>query len=69
MMSPSDLVQQPAADAAQPALTRFWSDRLAPALLSAVLGAVLLFGAGFSSKIELHNAAHDGRHSAGFPCH
>ena len=69
MMSPSDQIQPLAAGAEQPALTRFWRDRLAPALLSASLGAVLLFGVGFSSKIELHNAAHDGRHSAGFPCH
>jgi len=29
----------------------------------------LIYGAGFASKVELHNAAHDGRHSAGFPCH
>jgi cobalt transporter subunit CbtB len=68
MLPTSDLLQNHAA-AANPAVTSFWSDRLAPALLSAMLGAVLLFGAGFSSKIELHNAAHDGRHSAGFPCH
>ncbi|EJN06949.1 CbtB domain-containing protein [Herbaspirillum sp. YR522] len=46
-----------------------WRDRIAPSLLAFALGAALIYGAGFASKIELHNAAHDGRHSAGFPCH
>jgi len=44
-------------------------DKLIPALCAAGLGAVLLFGAGFASMEALHNAAHDSRHSAGFPCH
>lgn len=44
-------------------------DRIAPSLLAFALGAALIYGAGFASKVELHNAAHDGRHSAGFPCH
>ncbi len=46
-----------------------WRDRIAPSLLAFALGAALIYGAGFASKVELHNAAHDGRHSAGFPCH
>jgi len=49
--------------------SRLWQDRLLPALLACVLGAALIYAAGFASKVELHNAAHDGRHSAGFPCH
>ncbi len=40
-----------------------------PALLAAVLGLALLYAAGFSDIAPLHNAAHDGRHSASFPCH
>jgi cobalt transporter subunit CbtB len=44
-------------------------ERLVQALCAASLGAVLLFGAGFASMETLHNAAHDSRHSAGFPCH
>lgn len=44
-------------------------EKLVPALCAAGLGAVLLFGAGFASMQALHNAAHDSRHSAGFPCH
>ncbi|UPG72425.1 CbtB-domain containing protein [Roseomonas gilardii subsp. gilardii] len=39
------------------------------ALLSAALGAVLLWGVGFAHADALHNAAHDTRHSNGFPCH
>ena len=32
-----------------------------------VLGIVILYGAGFEPAA--HNAAHDMRHSQGFPCH
>jgi cobalt transporter subunit CbtB len=52
--------------ATHPAL---WRERVAPALFAAVLGAALLYGVGFSSTVQLHNAAHDSRHSAAFPCH
>jgi len=34
-----------------------------------LLGMVMLFGAGFVQTAEVHNAAHDARHSIGFPCH
>jgi cobalt transporter subunit CbtB len=30
---------------------------------------VLLYAAAFVQTPELHNAAHDTRHAAGFPCH
>jgi cobalt transporter subunit CbtB len=46
-----------------------WKGRIAPALLSCALGLVLLYAAGFAKTEALHDAAHDGRHSAGFPCH
>ncbi|MCX7100902.1 MAG: CbtB-domain containing protein [Methylobacter sp.] len=39
------------------------------AILCCVLGLTLLYAAGFSDIGPLHNAAHDGRHSASFPCH
>jgi cobalt transporter subunit CbtB len=55
-----------AAGAARPAL---WRERIAPALFVAGLGMVLLYGVGFAPTVELHNAAHDSRHSAAFPCH
>jgi len=40
--------------------------QLAGALL---LGFVILYAAGFVSTSAVHNAAHDMRHSQGFPCH
>lgn len=39
------------------------------ALMSAVLGVVLLWGVGFSHIEAVHNAAHDTRHANAFPCH
>ncbi len=35
----------------------------------AVLGAAVLFVAGFANAEALHNSTHDSRHVAGFPCH
>lgn len=34
-----------------------------------LLGAVIVYGAGFVQTSAVHNAAHDTRHSQGFPCH
>ncbi|MCE2509572.1 MAG: CbtB-domain containing protein [Alphaproteobacteria bacterium] len=42
---------------------------LGPALVAALLGFFLLFGAGFAPLAALHNAAHDTRHTFSFPCH
>ncbi|MBF7143856.1 MULTISPECIES: CbtB domain-containing protein [Pseudomonas] len=56
----SHLVAQPAATLAQ---------RIAAACLATVLGAGLVYFAGFSHLPAVHNAAHDTRHSAAFPCH
>ena len=44
-------------------------NRILPSLLAAILGLALIYGAGFAETAQLHNAAHDGRHSASFPCH
>jgi cobalt transporter subunit CbtB len=38
-------------------------------LVAAALGASLIYLAGFTEVPQVHNAAHDARHSAGFPCH
>lgn len=46
-----------------------WENRIVPALLAAGLGLALLYAAGFAEMPVLHNAAHDGRHAAAFPCH
>ena len=50
-------------------LTLPLSQRLILALGSCLLGAALIFLAGFAPVNALHNAAHDTRHSTGFPCH
>ncbi len=47
----------------------FWQDRILPAILVSLFAGLLLFMTGFAETPVLHNAAHDGRHAAGFPCH
>jgi cobalt transporter subunit CbtB len=56
----SHIITQPAATLAQ---------RVAAACFATVLGAGLVYFAGFSHLPTVHNAAHDTRHSAAFPCH
>lgn len=51
------------------AVTLPLSQRLVIAFGSILLGAALIFVAGFSHIEAMHNAAHDTRHSAAFPCH
>jgi cobalt transporter subunit CbtB len=36
---------------------------------SILMGLTLVYFAGFSHLNVIHNAAHDTRHSSGFPCH
>jgi cobalt transporter subunit CbtB len=43
--------------------------RLLPALAAAMLGLVVLFGVALANSDTIHNAAHDTRHAAAFPCH
>ncbi|MBV7495008.1 CbtB-domain containing protein [Pseudomonas sp. PDM24] len=45
------------------------SQRLTAACCASILGASLVYFAGFSHIEAVHNAAHDTRHSAAFPCH
>ena len=45
------------------------SSAVIPALAAALLGFFILYGVGFAAIPALHNAAHDARHSFGFPCH
>jgi cobalt transporter subunit CbtB len=35
----------------------------------ALMGATMVFFAGFAQSAALHDAAHDVRHATGFPCH
>jgi cobalt transporter subunit CbtB len=43
--------------------------RIIQAALAIVLGAFIIGMVGFSTIDIVHNAAHDVRHSNGFPCH
>ena len=52
-----------------PARPKAWMGSILPAVFAAAFGLLLIYGAGFAEMAEIHNAAHDGRHSAGFPCH
>ncbi|KJZ49294.1 MULTISPECIES: CbtB domain-containing protein [Pseudomonas] len=45
------------------------TQRLATAICASILGACLVYFAGFSHIEAVHNAAHDTRHSSAFPCH
>ncbi len=45
------------------------SSVLAQTLFVALVGLTLVFAAGFAQSQGLHDAAHDMRHSTGFPCH
>ena len=45
------------------------SQTMIAATLCAFLGMFMIWGVGFSHIAAAHNAAHDVRHSNGFPCH
>lgn len=45
------------------------SQTLIAAAMTAFLGVFMIWGVGFSHIEAFHNAAHDVRHSNGFPCH
>lgn len=45
------------------------SQRLIAGVLALVIGVFLVGGVGFASDMNIHNGAHDTRHSLGFPCH
>lgn len=45
------------------------SSVLLQSIFVALVGATLVFAAGFAHSQTLHDAAHDARHSTGFPCH
>jgi cobalt transporter subunit CbtB len=65
MSTNSETIKSPAAEVRARPQIRTWP----AALVALVLGTVILYGVGFASAPLLHNAAHDTRHSQGFPCH
>ncbi len=48
-----------------------FSQRITTGVIMLLAGSVLLFAVGFAqgSGNFMHNAAHDSRHAATFPCH
>ena len=57
------------ASALRGARTESRSSTLVAVLSAALIGLGLIWGVGFAGATVLHNAAHDARHAAGFPCH
>ena len=49
--------------------TRLVSARIISAVVAIALGMTILSVVGFAPNDFVHAAAHDVRHSAGFPCH
>lgn len=45
------------------------STALVQIVAAMTLGVALIFASGFAQSQTLHDAAHDMRHSTGFPCH
>ena len=45
------------------------SDKLKARILAIAFGTGIIFLVGFSHSTTVHNAAHDIRHTLGFPCH
>ena len=49
--------------------TRLVSARIISAVVAIALGMIIIAIVGFGPNDFIHAAAHDVRHSAGFPCH
>ncbi|HWK49725.1 MAG TPA: CbtB-domain containing protein [Steroidobacter sp.] len=65
-MAAKDLFASPAvADSVTPSLAQ----RKVAGLVSLFAGALCLYFVGFAPMAAVHNAAHDTRHGAAFPCH
>jgi len=52
------------ASAEAPALARAWQTAVV-----ALLGAFIVLAVGFAGLAQIHDAAHDTRHTMNFPCH
>ena len=44
-------------------------NRVTAGTVALLAGLFLIYMTGFAGSSVLHNAAHDTRHSVGFPCH
>jgi cobalt transporter subunit CbtB len=57
------------AGAAPRAVAELTASRAISIFAAALLGMFIVGGVGLSHIMAVHNAAHDYRHSMGFPCH
>ena len=55
--------------AATVASTQVRTRAMTAALAAMAFGALIVATVGFAGAMEIHNAAHDSRHSFAFPCH
>ena len=65
----SHTTEAPAAAGAGSSADSARRESLVAAALAAVLGALIVGIVGFAPLDVLHDAAHDVRHTNGFPCH
>ena len=52
-----------------PSASSLSSQRISAAAFGGLIGLFLIYGVGFAHPETIHNAAHDTRHAASFPCH
>jgi cobalt transporter subunit CbtB len=65
----SEILTVDGREAREVAGTRSVSARIVCALVAIALGMTIVSVVGFAPNDFIHAAAHDVRHSAGFPCH
>ena len=58
-----------AGSATRGAATHSAAQTAVAAFAAILLGSFLLYGVGFAQPQQIHDAAHDTRHSFAFPCH
>jgi cobalt transporter subunit CbtB len=58
-----------AGSATRSAATHSATQAAVAAFAAILLGSFLLYGVGFAQPQQIHDAAHDARHSFAFPCH
>ena len=69
LSTPEQTSAQSSAQSISTAIPTFDSRRLASGSAAMLLGSALVLLVGFAPIPAVHNAAHDTRHSAAFPCH
>ncbi|PWC39578.1 CbtB domain-containing protein [Azospirillum sp. TSO35-2] len=68
-MTTQSIQTTPAINTAAGSATRSAAQTAAAAFAAILFGSFLLYGVGFAQPQQIHDAAHDARHSFAFPCH